>query len=389
MNPKIKAFLSFFSIIFAVIFNFFLTDFSEAEEKSSVEITRFQVQQIEKHLVEQQEELLSVDIKERDILGEIERLEKIVAINRESLSGLSSQIKRITGEIQSGQRKIQRLNESSFVVKECLKRRLVAFYKFGRPGYMGLLATSASMQEFQKMIKYMKAIMGQDRKIMDVYGRQRSQVERELSMLKENIAKIELLRETKVRGTDFLKKCIEKKVFLLMKAHREKEFYTKAVKELKEAAQALNETVMYLEMEEKERPLPKGFAEMKGKLTLPLNGKIHKGVKQFGSNLFKHRNGIYIKGSPREEIRSVFPGRVDYSGWFKGYGQLMIINHGSHYFTVYARLEERLKERGEMVSDGEVVGLAGDLGWDVGPGVYFEIRKGRGHLDPKRWLKIR
>jgi septal ring factor EnvC (AmiA/AmiB activator) len=239
------------------------------------------------------------------------------------------------------------------------------------------------------MIKYMKAIMGQDRKIMDVYGRQRSQVERELSMLKENIAKIELLRETKVRGTDFLKKCIEKKVFLLMKAHREKEFYTKAVKELKEAAQALNETVMYLEMEEKERPLPKGFAEMKGKLTLPLNGKIHKGVKQFGSNLFKHRNGIYIKGSPREEIRSVFPGRVDYSGWFKGYGQLMIINHGSHYFTVYARLEERLKERGEMVSDGEVVGLAGDLGWDVGPGVYFEIRKGRGHLDPKRWLKIR
>jgi septal ring factor EnvC (AmiA/AmiB activator) len=388
MNPKIKVFLSAFSIIFAVVFNFFSIDFSEAEEGSSTEATCSQIKQIERHLLEQQEELLSVGIKEKDILGEIERLEKGVSENRESLRQLSSQIKKVSEKIQGSQRRIQQLNRSSLAAKEYLKKRLVAFYKFGRPGYVRLLAVSATLQEFQKIIKYMKAIIDQDRQILDMLDRQRSQAENELDVLKENMAKIEVLRKTKDRSMVLLEKYIEKKVLLLMKVHREKEFYRKAVKELKEATQALSETMMHLEMEEKERHLGKGFAEMKGKLPLPLNGKILKDVKQFRSTPFMHRKGIYIKGSPGQEVRSIFPGTVDYSGWFKGYGQLMVINHGSHYFTVYARLEERIKEKAEMVTGGEVVGLVGDLGWHAGSGVYFEIRKGQDHLDPKRWLKI-
>jgi len=389
MIPKIKVFQSFFSVLCAVMFYFFFLGFSGAEERSSIEINRSQVQEIEKHLLEQQEELLSVDTMEKGILGEIERLEKDMATNRESLRELSSKIKKISGEIQGGQRRIQQLNKSSIAVKECLKKRLVAFYKFGRPGYVRLLATSATLQEFQKIIRYMKAIMDQDRQILDMLSRQRSQVVNELDALKKNIAKIEVLKKTRARRMALLEKSIEKKVFLLIKVHREKEFYTKAVKELQEAAQALSKTVMHLEMEERVGFLPKGFSEMKGKLPLPLKGRILRDVKQFGSNPFMHRKGIYIQGSQTEEVRSVFPGRVDYSGWFKGYGQLMIVNHGSHYFTVYARLEERVKEKGEMVSGGELIGLVGDLGWHVGPGLYFEIRKGGDHLDPERWLKIR
>jgi len=387
MNPKTKGSLSFFSILCAVIFSLFFTDFSEAEERSPIEITRSQIQQIEKELSEQRGELLSVDIKEKGILEEIERLEKDVAANRESLRGLSSQIRKVSKEIQGGHGRIQELNRSSRGVKECLKKRLVAFYKFGRPGYVSLLAPSANLQEFQKTIKYMKAVMDQDTQILDMLGGQRSRIERELEVLKENMAIIEALKKTKDTKMALLEKCIEKKVFLLMKVHREKEFYAKAVEELKEAAQALNQTMVHLEMEEREGLLAKGFAEMKGKLPFPIKGKILRDVKQFGSNPFMHRKGIYIKGSPGEEIRSVFPGRIDYSGWFKGYGQLMIINHGSHYFTILAHLEERVKEKGEMVSGGGVVGLVGDLGWHVGPGIYFEIRRGGDYLDPERWLK--
>jgi septal ring factor EnvC (AmiA/AmiB activator) len=388
MNRKIKIFLSFFSILCVLVFSLFSIDFSEAEERSSIEITRSQIQQIEKDLWEQQEELLSVDIKEKGILGEIEKLEKDTAIIRESLRGLSSQIEKVSKEIRDGQRRIQQLNRSSLAVKERLKRRLVAFYKFGRPGYVMLLVTPASLQEFQRIIKYMKAIMDQDRRILDMLGTQRRQVERELDMLKENMATIEVLKKTKDTRMALLEKSIEKKVFLLMKVHREKEFYAKAVEELREAAQALNQTMVHLEMEERERPLSKGFGKMKGKLPLPLKGETLTDVKEFSFSPFMHKKGIYIRGCPREEIRSVFPGRIDYSGWFKGYGQLVIINHGARYFTVYAHLEERIKEKGEIVSGGEVVGLAGDPGWHVGPGIYFEIRKGGHHLDPKRWLEI-
>jgi septal ring factor EnvC (AmiA/AmiB activator) len=99
-----------------------------------------------------------------------------------------------------------------------------------------------------------------------------------------------------------------------------------------------------------------------------------------------HRKGVYITGSPGEEVRAVFPGRVDFSGWFKGYGQMIIVNHGSHYFTIFAHLDERMRETGDMVEADEPLGLVGNPGWEAGPGVYFEIRKGSEHLDPNAWL---
>jgi len=389
MKPRIRVLLTSSSVVSFVIVNLVFIDFSGAAERTPTGSGRSQIQQTEKYLLEQQSELHGIDIRQKDILAEIERLDRDVAINRASLRELSGQIEKLSGEIQQGQKRIQQLNRSSHAVKECLKGRLAAFYKFGRPGYVRLLVTSASVQEFQKVMKYMKAIMDQDRQVLDVLGRQRSHLQDELTTLRENMAKVEELRKAKDRRMAELERCIEGKVFLLMRVHREKEFYAKAVKELREASQALNETMTHLEIGERERPLPEGFAEMRGKLPLPLEGEVIKDVEQFGSSPFLHRKGVYIRGSLGEEIRSVFPGRVDYSGWLKGYGQLLIINHGSRYYTVYAHLEDRIKQRGETVSGGEAVGLVGDPGWQVGPGIYFEIRRGGDYLDPIGWLRVR
>jgi len=388
MSLKINDFLSSFSVIAAVAVAFFSVEFSEAEEKPCVDSARSQGTQMEEYLLEQQEELLSADTKEKDILGHLERLEKDVTRKREEVRELSDKIEKVSEEILEGQGRIRQLNQSSLSVRRTLKRRLVAFYKFGRPGYVRLLANSTSLQEFQKAIKYTKALMNQDKKILDMLARQMSQIENEVQILKENMAALEALKKAKNESMALLEKSIEKRVLLLMKVHREKEFYAKAVEELRGATQSLNHTVMYLEEEDKQESLPRGFVEMKGKVPLPLQGRILRGAQLVKSNPFMHRKGIYITGCSREEVRSVFPGRVDFSGWFKGYGQLMIINHGSHYFTIFAHLDERLKQKGEMVSGGEAVGLVGNPGWDAGPGVYFEIRKGREQLDPRTWLKI-
>jgi septal ring factor EnvC (AmiA/AmiB activator) len=387
MNQIVKGFLPLFFILCAIIFIFFFLDSSRADEGSSTKGNSTQIQQIEKDLLEQQRELLSIDIKEKGILGEIERLEREVVIQKSSLKVLSSQIQELSCEIRNGQKRIQKLNESSSDARTYLKNRLVAFYKFGRSGYLWLLAGSATIEEFQKTMKYMKAIMAQDKRALDFLDSQMRQVENELSRLKENVARVEELKKAKNSRMALLEKYIEKKVFLLMKTHREKEFYAKAVKELKEATQALSETMMNLETKEKEGMVQQNFAKMKGKLPLPLKGKILGDAKQFGFNPFMHRKGIYITGSSGEEVKSVFPGKIDYSGWFKGYGQLLIIDHGGHYFTVFAHLEEIMKKKGDTVSRGEVIGIAGDPGWHAGPGVYFEIRKGGKHLDPKRWLQ--
>ena len=387
MNRTLKAYLPLFLILCVFAFSVCFIDFSKAEEKPSFESDHPQIKQIEKDLFKQQGALVSIDIKEKSILEEIEKLEKEAIIHKRSLKKLSKQIKEISLDIQSGQKRIQRLNDSSHAAKAYLKKRLVAFYKFGRSGYICLLASAANLQEFQKTVRYMRIIMEQDRRALDMLDSQRKQVENELGRLKESMAKVEELKTMKNSKMALLETFIERKIFLLMKTHREKEFHAKAVEELKEATSALSETMMHLETEEKEKLLPQRFAQMRGKLPFPLNGKILKDLKKFGFNPFMHRKGVYITSSPGEAVRSVLPGRVDYSGWYKGYGQLLIIDHGCHYFTVFSHLDEIIKQKGEKVSEGEVVGVVGDLGWQVGSGVYFEIRKTGNHLDPKQWLQ--
>jgi len=386
MNIYNPFFVSPLCMMAAFLLSFFAGGLGRAQERASGDHNRSQVQQIEKYLQEQQGELQGVHSKERDLLGQLERLEKDVAESKREIRELTDAMHAVSREIQSGQKRIHKLTVSAMAVEKTLQKRLVAFYKFGRSGYLRLLVTATSLRAFQKTIKYTKVLMGQDRDMLDTLGRQRDQVEHEVQDLKENMTRLEALRKTKDQGIASLQELIEKKVLLLMRVHREKEFYGTAIKELKGAAQALSRAVVHLKSHEGHEFLRQGFAHMKGRLFMPVKGEILKDAKLVRSNPFMHRKGVYITGSPGEEVRAVFPGRVDFSGWFKGYGQLIIVNHGSHYFTIFAHLDERFKEKGDMVAVDEALGIVGNPGWEAGAGVYFEIRKGGKHLDPKAWL---
>jgi septal ring factor EnvC (AmiA/AmiB activator) len=388
MNAKIVGLSTFLLCLSAMLAASLWAGGTSEDKRSLIEITRSQIKEIEKHLLEQQGELFSVDSKERDILGEIERLEMELVKNRDALREVSSQIQEIEDTIEGGQTRVRTLNRLLGDLEDYFIKRLVAFYKSGRTVYIALLMSSDSLMELEKTIRYMSSIMDQDRDVLDRVEENRSQVERELAGLEENKAALEVLKKARDARVSLLERYIESRVYVLMKARREKEFYEKAVKELKQAAQALNQTMVRLETEEKGVTQLKGLAHVKGQLSLPLKGEIIADLHRSGSNPFMHKKGVYITGSAGEEVRSVFPGRVDYSGWFKGYGQLMVINHGAHYFTLFAHLQERTKEKGEMISKEEPVGIAGDPGWNLGPGVYFEIRKGGRHLDPEKWLKV-
>jgi len=388
MNARISAFWSCFLSLHLILAASLWADSSGEQRRSLIEATRLQIKEIEQHLAEQQGELFNVDSKEKDILGEIERLEIKSAKNRDALREAVDRIQEIEGDIKDGQNRIEKLNHSLREVEACFARRLVAFYKFGRTGYLELLLGCESLQDMGRTIRYMSSILGRDRELLEEVEQKRDQVKRELAGLEENREALEVLRKAKDARRKLLEKYIEGRVYMLMKIRREKEFYAKAVEELKQAAQELNQTMIGLETGEKQASSLEGFAHRKGKLLPPLQGDVIRNPHKQGSNPLMHKKGVYITASPGEEVRSVFSGRVDYSGWFKGYGQLMVVNHGAHYFTLFAHLQDRAKEKGEVVSEGEPVGIAGDPGWDLGPGVYFEIRRAGEHLDPEKWLAV-
>lgn len=136
--------------------------------------------------------------------------------------------------------------------------------------------------------------------------------------------------------------------------------------------------------------VPKPFSDFKGLLNMPVEGNI---INLFGPyrntqfNVTNFRNGIDIKTDKGEPVRAVYTGRIMYASWFKGYGNMMIIDHGAHYYTVYAHMEEMFKSTGDWVDNGDVIATVGDTGSMSGARLYFEIRHHGKPVDPVKWLK--
>ena len=125
---------------------------------------------------------------------------------------------------------------------------------------------------------------------------------------------------------------------------------------------------------------------------MPVKGKILSFFGKFRNTTFNtvnFRNGIEIKTDMGEPIRAVGNGKIIFSGWLKGYGNLMIINHGQKYYTVYGHIEEFFKKKGATVAMDEIVASVGDTGSIIGPNLYFEIRRHGKPVDPMKWISKR
>jgi septal ring factor EnvC (AmiA/AmiB activator) len=136
--------------------------------------------------------------------------------------------------------------------------------------------------------------------------------------------------------------------------------------------------------------MPRNFHQAKGLLILPVRGKIITAYGHYRHPVLKTESvsrGIDIKADLGEPVRAVASGNVIYSKWLKGYGNLMIIEHGAHFHTVYAHAQELFKEKGDPVQSGEVIATVGDCESWNGPMLHFEIRQNGQPINPVEWFK--
>ncbi|MCK7509950.1 MAG: M23 family metallopeptidase [Desulfobacterales bacterium] len=131
--------------------------------------------------------------------------------------------------------------------------------------------------------------------------------------------------------------------------------------------------------------LAKPLAASKGLLIFPVKGKIRNSYGPYRHprlNLQAFRSGIDIAADRGEPVRAVHAGTVLYASWFKAYGNIVVIDHGDHYYTVYAHLEDVFKSVDNRVEAGDVIATVGDSGAMGAAGLYFEIRHHDRPLDP-------
>ncbi|MBE0440096.1 MAG: peptidoglycan DD-metalloendopeptidase family protein [Gammaproteobacteria bacterium] len=165
---------------------------------------------------------------------------------------------------------------------------------------------------------------------------------------------------------------------------------------LREEEQALQAVFKSLQEQQEKKPVTpvmstsskthQKFASLKGSLPWPIKGKV---TARYGSarNLGKLTwQGIMIDAPSGKEIKASAAGQVVFSGWLRGFGLLIIVDHGDKYMSLYGNNQSLLKEVGDTVEAGELIALSGDKGIRQHAGLYFEIRHKGSPTNPSQWL---
>ena len=129
------------------------------------------------------------------------------------------------------------------------------------------------------------------------------------------------------------------------------------------------------------------FASLKGQLRAPVAGKI---AARFGSKRGDGPSwkGVFIRTGEGSEIHAIAGGRVVFSDWLRGFGNLIIVDHGGQYMSIYGNNQSLLKRVGDAVKGGDTIASAGNSGGNEESGLYFELRHQGRAFDPATWVKF-
>ncbi len=272
--------------------------------------------------------------------------------------------------------------------------RLNALNRMRMIGRLDIAGVPSSVFDFFLTQNAMKQVIQSDLQVIETQAedlKKLSGLEKELGQ--QVAAKTDLEAELNLQ-IRIKEKETTKKEAILYEIRRKKNLSQAALESLKKAARELEEKLSAMDRKNlqslNDSSDDSSFLRQKGLLRIPVQGKI---VSKFGPSKngdyksFTFQSGVDIKVERGEPVRAVFKGEVMFAQWLKGYGNLMIINHGDNYYTLYAHVEELFKKKGETVDTDEVIATAGDTGSIKGLCLHFEVRHHGKAVNPMQWIR--
>ena len=330
--------------------------------------------------------------KESTILSRLENIGLNKNLIKKELSLYSIQLEKANSELSSIRKTIPELKARLDREKEGIDRILVTIYKFGKLNSLQFMLQAAEVATLISESKHLELLAQYQEQIILNYTKNLTALkaaERELETRKRDVSS---LIEYSRKKRQELEAQERKNKALIEEIKTNRKMHMQTIKELEERAEQLQALIKKILEEEVPLSIPLSpLYEKKGKLPWPLPGRV---MSFFG--LQKHpqfktttkNNGIEI--SPRENyiiVKSVHPGKVVFADYFQGYGNLIIIDHGMTYYSLYGHCSEFLIKKGDLVKAEQPIARVGDIGSMEGVSLYFEIRYRTKPLDPLQWLK--
>ena len=370
--------------------------------------------QVIKKQIKEKNRLISKTQKvETKVSGELAQIQKSLAEKQANLAALGRDLVTVEQGVDKTLQEIERERQEAERKRAQINRRMAALYKGGDIGYMRVFFSSESFPQMSENLRYMRGILENDKKLFRQYN---DDLER-LNQLKQRLEQEAARKEGIRRSMEAKKREIEqekdRKATYLVKVRQDKRGYLTSLKELQANASRLQSMIQKLEARSRKAYSSKGrthvsgpgrtgvppkgvsvpasgLGAQRGKLTLPVHGTI---VERFGRHKhpdfdsFTVSNGISVAAPAGTAIHAIYDGEVIFADYFKGYGNMIIVDHGGGFFSLYAHASSIAKRVGAKVSKNEVLASVGDLDSAKGPMLYFEIRYQGKPVDPSPWFR--
>lgn len=352
-----------------------------------------QLDRVRQNIQALRDELNNARETRRDVRAQLAETEQHIAVTRKKIRNINADIDTNTRQVHTLLVQRRQLQASLEKHRDALARQIRSAYIVGRQDYVKMLLN----QEQPMMVGRVLA----DYRYLDTARRN------QIAGITEKVTQLRAVESAISNENETLSQLAtglsaEKTALTLMQNER-KQMLSRIDRELNDKTQRLNrltadekrlsELLRRLQSEFNEIPLNvdgKGdFARLRGKLPWPTAGRIaiEYGKARGAGNL--NWQGVVLRAEEGAAVRAVWRGRIAFSGWLNGYGQVMVIEHGDGYMSVYGYNQSLAKEVGDWTETGEIIATVGDSGGQTNAGLYFEIRHNGKPDNPAQWCTRR
>jgi septal ring factor EnvC (AmiA/AmiB activator) len=355
--------------------------------------TETQLKELRARLFALQQELDETRGKRDTVRDELHGLERRIGGHVQELRRADARLQSLNGRLARLRRQAEKERAQARRHEQLAERTLRAAYAAGREPQLKLLLSVEEPARLARLMAYHGYVQRAHAREVATLERSLAGLARVEEQIREQGRELAEARAAQTREKQALEASRARRTELLASLNREVRDRGAEVERLKSDRARLERLLTEIRPILPAVPPPAAsgerFSRLAGRLALPARGRI---VAQFnepkGLGDLRWR-GIFIAAREGEVVRAVARGRVAYADALRGFGLLLILDHGDGYMTLYGHNQSLARQAGEWVEAGEVIGLVGNTGDAPRPGLYFEIRyRGEPH-DPLRWCVAR
>ncbi|HHS13874.1 MAG TPA: hypothetical protein ENN03_08940 [bacterium] len=348
---------------------------------------------IRREIEELEKQIQSRQSMERDILQQIQDLDRQMGLRRTLIHEYEILEAKKRIDVKEIEKRINENNLAYQKLKDQVIRRMVFVYKRGRLVEWEILLSMKNLNQMMVWISYQKRIMENDDRHMRLLLEKRKHIESDRNELIHELQEIHRLVAKKAEERDALTQTRSQQEALLGQVREDQTILQKRLRQKQEAYKAILGQITQAETRRRVTAMPedgKAFQALKGKMDWPVPGSL---ISKYGRyrdpelRTEEENLGIVIKAEERSMVRVVSDGTVTWVSWQRGMGNIVLVDHGGGYYTVYAHLDVVFVDNGDPLKRGDTIGRVGERQSMNGSNLHFEVWSGRNHLNPENWMR--